>query len=644
MPKLISKVGLLLTLSLLLVIPSSGFARFSSAGFIESIDTTMFPSVSMTLRVFDAQGVFLHKLRSTQISVLEDSSKLTPTKIEEHKPGAQIVFALNLGQSFAIRDSNGVSRIDRIKETLLTWGKALRKTNNDDLTLITNDGIEYSHLKSAGDWLKRLTDYEPSPKKTNPTLNILSRAIDLAMDPPDQNGMGKTVILITPPPRQAALDTLQELATRASQQHVHINVMMVSSATLFDSPAAKKLEDIADQTGGKFFPFSGIEEIPDPETFIEPFRYIYQIVYPSQITTSGNHVVSLKINSGDALYESNSVSFKILILPPNPMFVSPPLEIIRTMDENQTSEENPLTSYLPKDYTLRILVEFPDSHPRPLSLTALYIDGKPVAENKKEPFDTFNWDLSPYLFSGKHSVQVKAVDSFGLTGQSIQSTVKITIKHRPRDILITIRNHAQLAVIITGITLLGAVLFYLVVSGRIRPRPFGRLNADTKPKLKPVSLPGTTNALAKQDYHKRESAFRAWLRKKRENAQPVRNTSTAYLLPLDTTDEKRFPQRIELGSETLTLGSDGNMAKIIFNDPTISPLHAKIILDEHDNHKIFDEKSVSGVWVNYEQIGIAGVVLKHGDTVYLGRKGFRYLKKETRGLPHPVITTLENKS
>jgi hypothetical protein len=69
------------------------------------------------------------------------------------------------------------------------------------------------------------------------------------------------------------------------------------------------------------------------------------------------------------------------VQPPNPILVSPPLQIKRQPSPDDPYNEEAL---LPAKQNIEILVEFPDGHVRELKHTALYVDGQIVDENTSE--------------------------------------------------------------------------------------------------------------------------------------------------------------------------------------------------------------------------------------------------------------------
>jgi hypothetical protein len=86
---------------------------------------------------------------------------------------------------------------------------------------------------------------------------------------------------------------------------------------------------LAQQTNGAFFAFSGTGDIPDPNLYFAPLRNIYSLTYTSVAHYSGDHTLSLSVDTADGQIRALTRNFSVDVQPPNPIFVSPPLQITR---------------------------------------------------------------------------------------------------------------------------------------------------------------------------------------------------------------------------------------------------------------------------------------------------------------------------
>jgi hypothetical protein len=217
---------------------------------------------------------------------------------------------------------------------------------------------------------------------------MLGSALAVAADPTPRPGMGRAVLFITPPLTADAITGLQSLAANARQQGTRVFVWLVSSKDQVDLLPGRALQQLAIDTGGQFFNFTGSETIPDLNTYLEPLRSVYSLSYTSAIAASGVYTLSAEVSFNDLSTLSPVLELQLDLRPPNPVFVGLPLRIERKLVTRATAspEEPTITALEPVSQTLEILIEFPDGYQRELANTVLYINGhRPLSANP--PFD-----------------------------------------------------------------------------------------------------------------------------------------------------------------------------------------------------------------------------------------------------------------
>ena len=74
----------------------------------------------------------------------------------------------------------------------------------------------------------------------------------------------------------------------------------------------------------------------------------------------------------------------------------------------------------------------------------------------------------------------------------------------------------------------------------------------------------------------------------------------------------------------MTFGTDPVQSIRVLDDPSISPLHARIKHTEDGIYMIYDHGSVAGTWVNYEPVTREGRRLAHGDRIHFGQLVYRF--------------------
>ena len=188
------------------------------------------------------------------------------------------------------------------------------------------------------------------------------------------------------------------------------------------------------------------------------------LTYKSSLISSGQHRLSVQVSLPSGMVNSVDQFFSVDILPPNPIFITPPMQITRT-----GTAEDPFNTdkLLPMEQNIDIIIEFPDAHERPLARTTLYVDGQVEDENTSEPFDTFTWDLTPYQLSGGHQLIVEVVDSLGLKKSSISIPVTITVIQPPRGVAALLAKYRQW-ITIGAVAVAGLALLIMLLFGRVR--------------------------------------------------------------------------------------------------------------------------------------------------------------------------------
>lgn len=596
--------------------PSTGQAQVGYTASITTPNTEAFPTVSFYLGVWDEEGKFVKDLEQRFVTITENGLYRPPTSLTLERPGVQFVVVINPGPSLAIRDDSGTPRLEYVTQALSDWADALGDSRLDDLSLLTLDGPQATHINDSLLWKKTLQAYQPELRQASPSLEILSRSLEVAADPPPRPHMGKVLLIITPPLPQEANPGLQTLAAQANQLGVHVNVWMIASTQMFSTPSAARLAELAAQTGGEFFAFSGSEPFPPPDSYLERYRSIYQVSYSSQVATSGQHKLALWIHTPAWQLTTSTQSFEVNVQPPNLAFISPPAEIVRSTSDIFSPAATDPSTYFPENQSLEILIEFPDGHPRPVKWSALYVDGELVASNITPPFDRFSWDLTGYTITSKHFLRAEVEDTLGLTGKTIDLPVTVVIK-LPEHRMVTVLYLKGPQLIVIGLIVLSlSVVLGMLLSGRLRPRPLGTIRRKRGPKPKTKRRPMVSRETTQR--------FGDWFRRIHwpERSQPT--PVFAYLIQLEADLQPAKHSPIPITMEEITFGSDPQQATVLVEDSSVEGLHARLQLTEEQTFRLLDEGTIAGTWLNFEVLPPDGVLLQDGDVIHIGGVGFRF--------------------
>jgi hypothetical protein len=592
--------------------------------FVYPVETASFPRITSYVNIFDPSGSFLYDLGPNDLTILEDGESLPVQELNLLRPGAQLVVAINPDRSFILRDSQGLTRYDHLAQALRDWAKSKAGSNLDDLSLLASNGFERTHVADTDRWLRTLGEYQPVAEDPSTGFDVLGRSMETAIDPSLRPGMGRAVLFITSLPVENVEVALQSLAARAFQRGVRIFVWLVASAELFDSSGALELKNLAEQTGGSFFAFSGYEEIPQIEDYLGPLRSTYSLVYQSKITSGSTHTLSVNLKAQDFETTSLEQEFELEVLPPNIAFISPP----QVVELRRVGEEKTL---VPNQQVLDVLIEFPDGYSRQIQKTALYVDEQQIAQNSSEPFDRFGWDLSEYTKTGEHHLKAEIVDSLGLSADSMEVTVLVKLEQpvTQTKLVAVVQNRGLLASLVVLIS--GAILFLvLVLGGRIAPSSL-RYMRTKRWRSDPVTQP------IKPKKEDRLKSGSRWLKR---FPWPKRNTSPtvlAYLVPLSNSGEPDENAPIAITLADVSFGADPLQATQLIDERSVAPLHAHLLMKEDGEFRLFDEGTIAGTWINYSPISKDGARLEHGDLIHIGRAGFRFMIREPKRVRKPVI-------
>jgi hypothetical protein len=608
-------------LSLCLLAANPTFARAQTAAYAEitAVDAQGFPQITALVDVFNANGEFIAGLKPAALTMYEDSQPREVDTLTEITAPVQIVVGVNPGPPLAVRDGTGVARFTRVVEALGTWANSQPADSQDDLSLVSLSGSLISHA-TAKDWFVSLNSFKPDFRTTTPNLQSLTIALDTVNSPALQSGMKRTILFITPHMDDTNIDnTIAPLIQRSIDTKVRVFVWFVDSDNQFNSPSANAFRMLAQQTNGAFFAFSGKEQFPDPNTYFAQLRHIYSLTYTSKLTFGGDHTIGLYVDTEGGQIPALDKSFTVDVQPPNPIFLSPPLQITR-----QPPADDPYADTLtPAQLSIEILVEFPDGHLRELKRTTLYVDGQAVDQNISEPFERFTWNLNAYDISGQHEIIVEAEDVLGLKKSSMAIPVSLTVIQPQRGIRALFARYSSY-IVLGAIAAAGLLLLGILLRGRTNIVLFRRRREKQKRFEDPLTQPvhaatePPVSATKKSKTQPRKIIVKLQPKPARVAEAP------AYLIRMTNGGEPASAAPIPLAEKDMTFGTDPVQSKLVLDDPSISPLHARIKQTEDGHFIIYDHGSIAGTWVNYEPVTREGLRLAHGDRIHFGQLSYRF--------------------
>jgi hypothetical protein len=327
-------------------------------------------------------------------------------------------------------------------------------------------------------------------------------------------------------------------------------------------------------------------------------------------------------------------TFSVDIQPPNPIFVSPPLQITRQPPADDPYNPDIL---VPDEQAIQIIVEFPDGHARDIKRTTLYVDGVVIAENLKPPFDKFAWDLSAYDESSQHTIVVEAEDALGMKKSSIGIPVTLTVVRAPRGVQALFARYSSYLVLgalaLAGLALLGILLRSRQSNTARRERRETKRSFDDPLTQPVVALTEPPASATKKVKTAPRAAVKLQTKPRRAEDAPAR------LVRLTGAGEPASVAPIPLPEKEMTFGADPVQSMHVLDDATISPLHARIKQTEGGVFTIYDTGSVAGTWVNFDPVARAGRRLAHGDRIHFGRLVYRFELKQAPPASEPRVVS-----
>jgi len=635
-------LALFLSLSLLLGGAPVAYAQQNLASAeLYPADISNFPKVTAFLDVFDSNGIFASGLKPEAVSVIEDNQPLPVDSLNEIAVPLQLVIAVNQGEPLDTRDpSTNFSRFQRVSQILVQWAQSRPADLPDDYSLVSQAGPVINHA-SAAEFVVGLNGFQPNFRAAVPNLQSLSIAIDTVSAQTTRLGMKRAILFITPHTDDGNIvSALEPYIQRALENNIHIFVWFVDATTTFPTTSAAAFNNLALQTGGSMFAYSGLERFPDPEVYFSGLRRVFALSYTSRLKTAGEHTLSVNVNlpAGSGTVASAVQKFSMDIQPPNPFPVTNSLQITRRAPEDDPFNTEVL---LPATQDIEIIIEFPDGHVRPLARTTLYVDGVIADENTAEPFNLFTWDLSAYTGSAEHQVMVEAVDSLGLSKSSMAVPVMVTVIQPPQGIFALLAKYRTF-ITFGAIIFAGLVLFMILLSGRLRipsiraAQEARRADADPLRQLVQTAEDSATISVAATTAVKTQR--RAPLSRKAAPDTKPRAEAAASLIRMNADGQAAPVVPIALIEQEIVFGTDPAQCNQILDDFSIALVHARLRQTEDGGFLLLDNGSVAGTWVNYELIPREGYRLAHGDMVNFGQLIYRFTLRVPPVTSKPTIT------
>lgn len=562
----------------------------SDSLFTRSPDTSRFPEITVSFKLPITQREVISDLRLNQVNIYENNQPVNPGSLDKVRSGVHFTLAINPGMRLDLYDMDGVSSYQKLREVMIGWVEERSSLVGDAWSFVGDNGILISNSKDKALWIDALNGYQPDFRSMMPQLTSLDVALELSSERVVPFGVDKSILYITPAPLPDQIEAINDLSNQASLAGVQVNVWMIDEAYFLTNEQGRALMDLADDTGGYFFHYTGSEDIPNPENYLMDLGYYFTLSYQSNIRDTGTNSLRIVLNAQGSEISGESPSYFVEVKPPNPILVSPPSVINRTSSVGQQGE------FFPTKQQVEFMVEFPDQHPRPISASRLFVDGEIANERYEDSLDPLSWDLTSLSNSGEHTIQVEVEDSLGLSGRTILTPVIVEVAvPEPEQRFDPGQLGLVALIVIFGISL------FILVSWLIRrywqSENFKRIFAA---RLIQDKEAGVLSSMGKDN----QKAF------------------IAKLIPLNN-QIGNSEGVLNLAHSKVYIGSDPAKAELVINDLSVDDAQS-IIIHSDEGFWINDLDSSSGTWVNFNKIGRQPVRVQSGDILHFGNCGYRF--------------------
>jgi hypothetical protein len=577
---------------------------------INLLDASGFPTVRLEADVNQADGSFVSDLKPSDFKILENGIQRPVDEVRETPNAVDFVVAVNGGSILGNRISSKTN-LQLIKDALLEWiPEAKNIGKGDSVTLVTNAGVKAVRLNKPEEWTAVFNSISPELVNATPSLTSLSKAVEQATSAPTRPGMKQTILYITPLMSSSQSKAIDNVAEQAAGAGVVINIWLVAPTSAKQPVAEQAIQSLADRTGGQLYRFSGKEALPPVETYLQPLRRQYEVIYRSRSSQSGIQIVILEVHTDTVQARSPEENFDITLKAPNVMFISP----VEKVDLSWIVSDGGRSVLNPPEVSFELFIEFPDNHPRNLTVSRLLVNGEVVDERNSPPFTKLSWPVTGMKSSGTYNVQVTIKDELDFSGKTVVLPLDVIVPPPPAANMIESVSSERLALAVGAVLLVVAGGFFTYFRMK-KAREKSRLKpAATRIDSHPLERPGAVINLSDNTTKPSLSAT-------------PRDTS-GWLLPMADGDTLSTQPNIRLGESVITLGSSPIRSQVVIASPSVDGLHVRITHRQDGTYWLEDAGSVSGTWVNGTPVSNLGTALTAGDVIRLGKVSFRF---ELRG-------------
>lgn len=603
---------------------------------ITQVDSSAFPEMRVNFIAAAGDGTPLTDFSDLQLS--ENGTVISEFQQDQVAVGVELALVVDANASINQRDT-GVTqtRREQVRDAIVTFAQQNMNPSQLDRVhlVVPNDSSTAPEFLTdtagaifANEVINKINFYVPSNPRATPLNDMLAAAIERLSA--SEGTRHRAIVLFTDGGLLNSQLDFPALVTAAQANHITFYAFILGARA--DANEIANVNQLILPTGGSYLHMPLPADAAPLFGSVAAFGQQNQLVYRSQLTSSGQHTITIT-----AAGQSGTSQVNVTIEPPTvQVLLDNRQPIVRVAPEPDT----PLAEIEPLSQLVVAQVNWPDNHPRGIAAATLLINGVEQVTIDSLDLDSsnrlqFTWDISQ-LDAGQYSLVIQVTDELNLSGQSspLDFTVTIerpaavdTVSEAPAaeapastvaatasetstatnsGIGSVVSEQAGLIGIVLGILAIGFALF-LVVIAFIFMR---RRSAAPAPVAAPAMV--ATSSLPPNNADATQILMPAFA---------IPQGPQATLEALEYAAEHSAP--IALVGNDITIGRDPAHAKVIFQDKSVSRLHARIRMDR-GNYILVDEGSASGTYVNFERVGFTPQNLRDSDEIHIGRVRLRF--------------------
>lgn len=584
---------------------------------VTGTDISDFPIVRVTFIAMDGSGNRMEILPGLALN--ENGKNVEILSQGETEAGFEYIFVIDANESYDLQDqADGFTRREMVRESILDFANNfMNESQLDRVSIIVPGEEEAAVLVDRSQFhtelINEINFYEPENLAETPLQLMLDQALLRAAETRSE-GKAQAIVLFTDGGQLSEQLDYEALVPLAQEIGVSIHSVIIGASA--DDDEIENVLQLGEPTGGSFVHLEVITSTNPIFTALQNNGIQNMVEYRSQIDSAGDHIIAVQTTIAEG-----STDVSVDVAPPGvELAVDNSLPIRRVLD----SADAPVTDAEPSSQPIVARVTWPDGYPRSVSEAALIVDGVEQTAIEDPEIDdngllSIEWDLES-IDEGIYALVVRATDELGIEGESAElpMTIEVARPEPPAEVETEIQPTAVPAetedsestglidslgtvgiAAIGGAMLVAFFCVLIVVIVLVRRRK----PAPTSAPL-PAGVPDGSDSTQVM-----MPAF----------AAP--KAPTAYLEPLENAPE--HSGMITLSGENIAIGRDENLAQIVFNNKSVSRLHARIMV-RGGVFQIYDEGSASGTYVNYEQVSLTPQIVQDNDDVHFGQVHLRF--------------------